>query len=120
VAISWLWAVQFFALAAVPSVLAIGVILAVASVAGPIFNVAFGNVVYQLTPDRLLGRVRSVAKAIAWGTIPLGSLAAGLLAAGIGAQPAIVALASILVLVALVATFAGGIRQIPGTGTGPS
>jgi MFS family permease len=113
VSISWLWAIQFIALAFVPNVLGIGLICAVGSIAGPIFNVAFGTVVYQLTPDRLLGRVRSVAKAIAWGTIPLGGLTAGLLASGIGAQSAIVVLGAILVLAALIATFAKGMRQVP-------
>jgi hypothetical protein len=41
---------------------------------------------YRLTPDRLLGRVPSVIKTVAWGTQPLGSRAAGLLAGGVGAQ----------------------------------
>jgi MFS family permease len=112
VAISWLWAAQLFVMAALNDVIALGVAAGVGSIAGPIFNVAFGNEVYRLTPDRLIGRVRSVAKAIAWGTIPMGSLAAGFLAAGIGAQAAIGALAVILVVPAVVATFATGMRNV--------
>jgi MFS family permease len=112
VAISWLWAVQFFAMAALSNVIALGVAAGIGSIVGPIFNVAFGNQVYRLTPDRLIGRVRSVAKTIAWGTIPMGALGAGLLASGFGAQAAIGVLAVVLVAPAILATVAPGMRVI--------
>ena len=68
---------------------------------------------YRVTPDAMLGRVRSVTKALAWGATPLGSLAAGFLAVGFGAQGAIVALAAVLALVAAGATLSKGLRQVP-------
>jgi predicted MFS family arabinose efflux permease len=114
VAISWLWAVQFAALSVVQDVLVLGLLAGIGSVAGPIFNVAFGTVLYGLTPDRLLGRVRSVAKAIAWGTIPLGALAAGFLADAFGASAAIAAMAIVLVAMAVVATLSRAMRTVPG------
>jgi MFS family permease len=112
VAISWLWAAQFFVMAVLGDVIALGVAAGIGSIAGPIFNVAFGNEVYRLTPDRLIGRVRSVAKAIAWGTIPMGSLAAGFLAAGVGAQGTMAVLGLVLVVAAIAATFSRGMREV--------
>jgi predicted MFS family arabinose efflux permease len=114
VAISWLWAIQFAALSVVQDVVVLGLIAGIGSVAGPIFNVAFGTVLYGLTPDRLLGRVRSVAKAIAWGTIPLGALAAGFLADAFGATAGILAMAIVLVAMAVVATLSRAMQTIPG------
>ena len=112
VVINWLWAVQFAAVAVLPNVLAVGFVMGAGNVAGPISNVAVAKVFYQVTPDRLLGRARSVSKAVAWGATPVGSLAAGFLAAGLGAQFAIVALAVVMVLVAAVATLAKGLRYV--------
>jgi MFS family permease len=112
VVISWLWAGLFLAMAGLSNVLALGAAAGLGSIAGPIFNVAFGSEVYRITPDRLIGRVRSVAKAIAWGTIPLGALAAGFLASGVGAQAAMAVLATVLVVPALAATLAPGMRAV--------
>jgi MFS family permease len=105
-AVSWLWVVQFAVMTAIDNVLALGLAVGIGSIAGPIFNVAYGSEVYRLTPDRLIGRVRSVAKAIAWGTIPVGALVAGFLADGIGAQASIGVLAVVLVAPAILATAA--------------
>ena len=77
-------------------------------------NVVIGDIVYRVTPDRLLGRVRSVIKLIAWGTIPLGALAAGFLASSLGAVNSIFFLAATLAIVALLATLAPGMRHVPG------
>jgi hypothetical protein len=115
VAINWLWAIQVAAVAVLPNVVAIGIVMAALSVGGPISNVAIGSVLYRVTPDAMLGRVRSVTKALAWGATPLGSLAAGFLAVGFGAQGAIVALAGVLALVAAGATLSKGLRHVPET-----
>jgi MFS family permease len=112
VGISWLWAAQLFVMVPLDNVIALGIVGGIGSISGPIFNVAFGSKVYRLTPDRLLGRVRSVAKAIAWGTIPMGALAAGFLAAGLGAQTSLLVLAVVLVVPALVASLAPGMRTV--------
>jgi hypothetical protein len=115
VAINWLWAIQVAAVAVLPNIVAIGIVMAALSVGGPISNVAIGSVLYRVTPDAMLGRVRSVTKALAWGATPLGSLAAGFLAVGFGAQGAIVSLAAVLALVAAGATLSKGLRHVPET-----
>lgn len=68
--------------------------------------------IFQLTPDRLLGRVRSVTKLVAWGTIPAGILLGGFLAGAIGPVQSLIVLAAILLAVAVVATFSTGMRQV--------
>jgi len=110
VAISWLWTVQVGVMVALDNVIVLGVAIGIGSIAGPIFNVAFGSEVYRITPDRLIGRVRSVIKALAWGTIPLGALAAGFLAAGLGAQGTMAVLAVVLAVPALAAMFSAAMR----------
>jgi len=109
---SWQWAIQLVAMAALQDVIQLGIVAGIGSISGPIFNVAVGNQIYRITPDRLIGRVRSVAKAVAWGTIPMGALAAGFLAAGIGAQTTIALLAVVLVVPAVAATVAPGMRDL--------
>jgi MFS family permease len=111
-AISWLWTVQFAATAVAQNVLVLGVLVGVGSIAGPVFNVAYASVLYRVTPDRLIGRVRSVAKAVAWGTIPAGALAAGFLAQAVGAQATIFVLAGVLLVGALLASLAKGTRSV--------
>jgi predicted MFS family arabinose efflux permease len=111
--IAWFWALELAALTVMPSVLAIGLVAGAGALAGPAFNVVLASVMYRLTPDRLLGRVRSVAKLVAWGSIPMGSLAAGFVAGGLGAVAALIVLAAAMVAVALVATLAPGMRRVP-------
>ena len=49
---------------------------------GSAWNVSVQTYRMQITPNELLGRTSSVALQIAWGIIPLGSLLAGVPAAG--------------------------------------
>jgi predicted MFS family arabinose efflux permease len=112
-AIVWLWVATALALAVMPNVLGVGIIAGVGALAGPVFNVVLGSVVYRVTPEQLLGRVRSVIKLVAWGAIPLGSLAAGLLVGGLGAVAAIFVLGAVMLLVAAVGTLSSGMRAVP-------
>jgi predicted MFS family arabinose efflux permease len=111
--ITWIWAVQMAVLAFVPNVLLLGIVAGIGATAGPPFNVVIGDLVYRVTPDRLMGRVRSVIKLVAWSTIPLGALAAGLLSASFGPTNAILFLAAVLGIVAVLATVAPGMRHVP-------
>jgi Na+/melibiose symporter-like transporter len=113
VTIAWFWVLEFAALVVMPTVLALGVVAGLGALGGPPFNVVIGNILYRVTPDRLLGRVRSAARLVAWGSIPLGSLAAGFLAGGLGAATALLALAACMLPVALATTFAPGMRRLP-------
>jgi len=112
-AIVWFWVVVAVALPLMPNVLGLGIVAGASALAGPVFNVVLGSVVYRVTPDRLLGRVRSVMKLVAWGAIPLGSLAAGLILGGFGAVGAMVVLAAVMLTVAAVATLSPGMRAVP-------
>ena len=49
-----------------------------------VWNVIVVSLRQQLTPDALLGRMNSCYRLLAWGTIPLGNLAGGLLAEAFG------------------------------------
>ncbi|HEC09431.1 MAG TPA: MFS transporter [Acidimicrobiales bacterium] len=53
----------------------------VGSVWGVVWNVITVSFRQQIIPDRLLGRVNSVYRLLAWGTIPLGALGGGLIVA---------------------------------------
>lgn len=104
VAIGWLWAVQIGVLALLPNPLSLGVVSGLRSFAGPAFNVVVNSHVYQVTPDRLLGRVRSAARMVTWGSIPLGTLAGGFLAGALGAQPTLLILTGLMCGVAAAAS----------------
>ena len=67
----------------IPAVTANPVVIGVAFFVGGI-GIIFWNVVtvslrQRITPDRLLGRVNSCYRLVAWGTMPLGAAAGGLL-----------------------------------------
>jgi predicted MFS family arabinose efflux permease len=109
----WMWAIIMPIIAAVPSALAIGAIWGVAAIAGPVLNVSLASYRYALVPDRMLARVQSAALVVAWGAVPLGQLAAGLLLQGAGAVKTIVLLAAINGVTAVLATGARSIRSAP-------
>jgi predicted MFS family arabinose efflux permease len=109
----WLWAITAPLLAAVPNAVAIGSIWGVTTIGGPVFNVSLASYRYALVPDRLLARVQSAALVVAWGAVPLGQLAAGLLLSSTGALKTILSLAGLNVVAALLTTGARSIRQAP-------
>jgi hypothetical protein len=100
-------------LVSLPNALAIGVVAGVANIMGPIFNVVLSAYRYALVPDRLLGRVGSVILLVAWGTIPLGSISAGLLLEGFGAVTSMLVLAGVNLAVAVGATVTRTVRNVP-------
>jgi predicted MFS family arabinose efflux permease len=113
VTVGWLWVAQTGVLALLPNALSLGVVSGAGSFAGPAFNVVVNSHVYRVTPDRLLGRVRSAARLVAWGSIPLGALAGGFLASAFGAQTTLLILTGVMCGVAAAATLARGMHQIP-------
>jgi MFS family permease len=113
VTVGWFWVAQIGVLALLPNALSLGVVSGVGAFASPAFNVVVNNHVYQVTPDRLLGRVRSAARLVTWGSIPLGALAGGFLASAFGAQPTLLILTGAMCGVAAAATLARGMRQLP-------
>lgn len=63
-------------------------------------NIVIVSLRQRVTPDRLLGRVNSGYRLVAWGTMPLGAAAGGLLAQVLGLRP-VFAVMGLLTLVAL-------------------
>jgi predicted MFS family arabinose efflux permease len=110
---NWVWAALLPLLAVVPEPILLGPILAGMAFVGPAWNVVFGAYQLTLTPDRLLGRVNSVTMLLAWGSIPLGSLAAGFLLGWAGAVPSTWVLAGAMTFVAVAATVSPAMRRAP-------
>ncbi|GGS63408.1 MFS transporter [Planobispora rosea] len=63
-----------------------------------VWNVITVSLRQRITPDRLLGRLNSAYRLLAWGTMPLGAAAGGLLAQFLGLR-AVFAVMALLVLV---------------------
>jgi Transmembrane secretion effector len=121
VTIGWLWVAQIGVLALLTNAFSLGAVSGLRSFAAPAFNVVVTSHLYQVTPGRLLGRVRSAARLVAWGSIPLGTLAGGCLASAFGAPATLLILTGIMGAVVAAATLARGMRQLPhdrGPGSG--
>jgi MFS family permease len=74
-----------------------------------LWNVVAVSLRQRITPDRILGRINSSYRLVAWGTRPLGAAAGGLLGELLGLR-AVFAIAAGLILVALT-----GMTQITDT-----
>jgi MFS family permease len=97
----------------VAAVTTIPLVIAMAFLIGGLTN-ALWNVVavslrQRITPDRILGRINSSYRLVAWGTRPLGAAAGGLLGELLGLR-AVFAIAAALILVSLI-----GMTQITDT-----
>ena len=91
----------------IAAVTTVPLLIATAFIVGGITN-ALWNVVavslrQRITPDRILGRINSSYRLVAWGTRPLGAAAGGLLGELLGLR-AVFAIAAALILVTLVGT----------------
>jgi len=64
----------------------IGIAFFLGGVGVSIWNVITVSLRQQITPGRLLGRVNSAYRLVAWGTMPLGAIAGGLLGKFLGLQ----------------------------------
>jgi MFS family permease len=109
----WLWALATAVLVFVHNTLALGALAGVQAFVGPPWNVIVGSYRYALVPDRLLGRVQSAGALVSWGTLPLGVLAGGFLIEALGPRSTFLVLAGIFTMVAIGATSARVIRDVP-------
>ena len=110
---NWVWAALLPLFAVLPWPLALGAVGGAMAFVGPAWNVVLGTYVLRLTPDRLLGRVRSVEMLVAWGVIPLGSLAAGYLLQWFGGAGAVAAMSGLMLAIAVAATASPAVRHAP-------
>ncbi|MDQ2942985.1 MAG: MFS transporter [Candidatus Dormibacteraeota bacterium] len=109
----WLWAAGMAVLVLAPNAPALGALAGVMWIAGPPFNVVVSAYRYALVPDRLQARTQSAARLVAWGTMPLGSLAAGFLLQTVGTTTSFLVLAGLSLGVATAATMTRVIRNAP-------
>ena len=109
----WIWAIAAFILPIPHNPFVLGAVWGFAGLFGPIFNVTLASYRYALVPDRLLARVGSAALVVAWGAVPLGTLAAGFLLESIGAVTSIVVLAVVMAAVGLTAAGSPSVRRAP-------
>lgn len=109
----WLWAGGMAVLVLAPNAPTLGALAGVMWIAGPPFNVVVSAYRYALVPDRLQARTQSAARLVAWGTIPLGSLAAGFLLQTVGTTTSFLVLAGLSLGVATAATMTRVIRNAP-------
>jgi predicted permease len=79
----------------------------------PAVNAAVIGYRVAVVPDRLTGRVNSIARTIALTASPLGPLAAGVLLASMSARSTVAVLVGIIIALALVATVSAAIREAP-------
>jgi predicted MFS family arabinose efflux permease len=99
----WIWGAVTSLVGLVSSEIVLMAVLAIVAALGAVWNIASGTLYLKLVPDRLIGRVSSVGALTAFGALPLGSLAGGLLIQAYGpATVGIIAGAGMLVLAALV------------------
>lgn len=102
-----------FAFLAVPSVYVLVVSVLPAAAFGPTLNAAVIGYRVAVTPDRLTGRVNSVARTIAVCGAPLGPLVAGFLLDALSARATIAAFAVSFAALALVASLMPSLRHAP-------
>jgi MFS family permease len=112
VGIAWLWTAIGIALAFPPSLVGLAVLVFVMNLFGAPYNVVITARMYELVPEELLARVRSVVKIVAWGTIPVGTLLGGVLADHLGGRQALLVLGLAMVPIAIVSTLSPGMRSI--------
>jgi MFS family permease len=79
----------------------VGAAFAVSGVSMVLWNVVTVSLRQRITPDRLLGRMNAAYRLVGWGTMPIGSLLGGVLAAWLGLRPTFL-VATAIVLVTLV------------------
>jgi len=91
---------------------AIGAAFLLGGVTNALWNVVAVSLRQRITPDRILGRINSSYRLVAWGTRPLGAAAGGLLGELVGLR-AVFAVAAALIAATLV-----GMTRITDAGIG--
>jgi predicted MFS family arabinose efflux permease len=109
----WIWPLTAF-LGVIGNPVLLVVLLALLAFMGAAWNIASQTVYYRLVPDRLVGRVSSVGALTAFGALPLGALAGGLLVQALGPGAAGAVTGAFMLLLATVTTALPSVRRGPG------
>jgi MFS family permease len=110
---NWAWAGLVPLLALDPPPVAMAALLVACGIVGPLWNVVVISYRLSIIPDSLIARVQGASALVALGTIPLGSLIAGLLLESIGAVATLLVLAALMVAVAAALHAAPSVRHAP-------
>lgn len=110
---NWIWTglLPLFLLTSNPLVL--GLIGAMCSCLGPIWNLVADSYFITVVPDELRGRVGSAATTMASGVIPLAAAASGYLLTAVGPSKSILLIAVLMLATAVVGTASPAIRAAP-------
>ncbi len=111
--LAWISAVSYLALGLARVPLLVGIIGAVITLAGPIYNVVQFSYRMAIIPDELQGRVNSVVRLLAFGLTPLGLSLAGLAIQMLGVVHTILLFGTVLVALALLASLNPHVRHAP-------
>jgi predicted MFS family arabinose efflux permease len=109
----WLWAALTPLVGVVSNPLLLALVLGVLVSVGAVWNIASSTVYYRLVPDRLIARVSSVGSLMAFGALPLGSLAAGILVQAFGPATAGFIAGAGMLVAAVLTTAAPSVRRGP-------
>jgi predicted MFS family arabinose efflux permease len=109
----WLWAALTPLVGLIGNTVLLMAVLGALSCMGAVWNIAGNTIYFRLVPDRLIGRVSSVASMTAFGALPLGALAAGLLVQAFGPATAGLMAGAGMLLLAVITTAVPSVRKGP-------
>jgi predicted MFS family arabinose efflux permease len=109
----WLWVLLTPLVGVVGNPVLLIAVLGSLAMMGAVWNIATGTVYYRLVPDRLIARVTSVGSLTAFGALPLGALAAGLLVQAYGPATAGLIAGAGMLVIAVLTTAAPSVRRGP-------
>lgn len=110
----WIWASLTALVGVVGQPALLFATLAGLSFLGASWNIAGSVIMYRLIPDRLIARVSSVGSLTAFGALPVGALAGGLLVQSLGPATAGFIAGAGMFTVAALTTVAPSVRKGPG------
>ncbi|MGD9997909.1 MAG: MFS transporter [Ilumatobacteraceae bacterium] len=97
------WVLTLVAVGAFPVAWFVAIAVSIESMAATVWNVVMVSLRQQIIPAHLFGRVNSVYRWFGWGTLPIGSVLGGQVAASFGLRATYFVGAAVMVLALLVA-----------------
>jgi predicted MFS family arabinose efflux permease len=111
ITVGWIATILYGFYIFAPNFIVLGILMALSWMIGPIYNVVQFSYRLALIPERLLGRVNSTFRLLAFGFQPLGALLSGILLEVIGATNTILFNLAILVVLSIATTINSHIRN---------
>jgi MFS family permease len=97
------WVLTLVAVGAFPVAWFVAIAVSIESMAATVWNVVMVSLRQQVIPSHLFGRVNSVYRWFGWGTLPIGSVLGGQVAASLGLRATYFVGAAVMLLALLVA-----------------